>query len=269
MLTWSQTYLGCEPFVCSWGLQLGAICLNGIPVSMLMRHPSYLTKTSDRLSICVESAGGERSREVMPSDVSYHAHSPAPDNEKKSQCRQFANQIGLHLLKDWRFTVFWISTSLTYLSHVTLHWFIPDRAIEIGFSQHDAAMTIVVVNIANMFSRLVFGFTSSNKSINHIILLVIYVFLSGLSSSLVLIWTSYWLYMSFSALFGILRGLYVIYQLLMIVDLAGKDKVSLSLGMIYPLAGLVFLVSIPTFGHFNEVTNSYVMTFMLYGVWEY
>ena len=51
----------------------------------------------------------------------------------------------------------------------------------------------------------------------------------------------------------------------MIVDLAGKDKVSLSLGMIYSLAGLVFLVSIPTFGHFNEVTNSYVTTFMLYG----
>ena len=75
--------------------------------------------------------------------------------------------------------------------------------------------------------------------------------------------------MFFSALFGILRGLYVIYQLLMIVDLAGRENVSLSLGLIYSLAGLVFLVSIPTFGHFNEVTNSYVNTFMLYGVWEY
>ena len=258
-------------------LILGAICLNGIPFSMLMRHPSYLTKTDDRLSICVESAEGEDCRGVPPSDVSNHchqvspsqashsAHSPAADNEKKSHCRQFANQIGLHLLKDWKFTVFWISTSLTYLSHVTLHWFIPDRAIEIGFSPRDAAMTIVVVNIANMFSRLVFGFTSSDKFINHIILLVIYVFLSGLSSILVLIWTSYWSYMFFSGLFGILRGLYVIYQLLMIVDLAGKENVSLGLGLIYSLAGLVFLVSIPRFGYFNEVTNSYVTTFMLYG----
>ena len=119
--------------------------------------------------------------------VSRRAHSPASDNEKKSHCCPFANQIGLHLLKDWRFTLFWISTSLTYLSHMTLHWFIPDRAIEIGFSQRDAAMTIVIINIANVFSRLVFGFTSSNKFINHIILLVIYVFLSGLSSILVLI----------------------------------------------------------------------------------
>ena len=110
---------------------------------------------------------------------------------------KFANQIGLHLLRDWRFAVFWISTSLTYLSHVTLHLFIPDRAVELGFSQHDAAMAIVVVNDANIFSRLVFGLTSSDKFFNHIILLVIYVFLSGLSSILVLIWPSYWLYVFF------------------------------------------------------------------------
>ena len=247
-------------------LILGGICLNGIPVSMLMRNPSYLNNKPHQPPHCADSVESEHYRGMAPPEVSDNVTISAPTvKHKQTHCCQFGNQIGLHLLRDWRFTVFWISTSLTYLSHVTLHWFIPDRAIEIGFSHRDAAITLVVVNIANIFSRLIFGFTSSNKFINHIVLLVLYVFLSGLSSILVLVWTSYWSYMFFSAMFGILRGLYVIYQLLMIVDLAGKENVSLGLGLIYSLAGLVFLVSIPTFGYFNEVTNSYVTTFMLYG----
>ena len=173
---------------------------------MLMRHPSYLNTKTYQPSNCSESVDDEHCHQVTPLEISDNYNTTAPPvTKKKTHRSKFANQIGLHLLRDWRFTVFWISTSITYLSHVTLHWFIPDRAIEIGFSQRDAAMTIVVVNVANIFSRLVFGFTSSNKFFNHIILLVMYVFLSGLSSVLVLIWRSYWSYMFFAALFGILR----------------------------------------------------------------
>ena len=52
------------------------------------------------------------------------------------------------------------------------------------------------------------------------------------------------------------------------VDIVGKDNVDLGYGLIFTAAGLVFLVMIPIFGHFNEVTHSYVTTFMLYGALE-
>ena len=58
------------------------------------------------------------------------------------------------------------------------------------------------------------------------------------------------------------------YVLLISVHLVGKSQVDLALGLIFTLAGLVFLVSIPMFGYFNEKTDSYTTTFILYGIIE-
>ena len=68
--------------------------------------------------------------------------------------------------------------------------------------------------------------------------------------------------MIFSALFGLLRGMFLIYVLLISVHLVGKSQVDFALGLIFSLAGLVFLVFIPLFVHLNE---SYTTTFILYG----
>ena len=151
---------------------------------------------------------------------------------------------------------------------MTHHWFIPDRAVEIGLSSHDAAFSITVVNIANILSRIVFGITTGNTDMSNLMVLVIYVFISGLNTLLVPIWTSYWPYMFFAGLYGILRGLFVIYELLVLYDLVGKTQVGLSLGLIYTLSGIIFVIFIPVFGHYNEVTQSYTLTFILYGSLE-
>ena len=99
-------------------------------------------------------------------------------------------------------------------------------------------------------------------------ILSVYVFISGLNSILIFLWTTYWTYMLFSSFYGLLRGLYVIFSLLVVVDIAGKDHVSLGLGLMNSFSGIIFLISIPTFGHLNEITNSYVFTFILYGSLE-
>ena len=159
------------------------------------------------------------------------------------------------------------TTASVYISskHISLHWLIPDRAIEIGLSKHDSSVTITVSNAANILSRLAFGVTTADGFFSHVVILVVYVFLSGLNSILIIIWTTYWSYMIFAVLFGLLRGLYIIYMLLVVVDLVGKEQVGLGLGLTYTLNGLVFLVSIPVFAYYNEVTHSYTTTFILYG----
>ena len=250
-------------------LILGAICLNGIPVAMLMRDPTYLKRR-------YTTHAQDDQHKMSPLDEEKH-HEAAPPSEPhisisndlsfdwKVTFSKIGNRLGFHLLRNWRFLLYWISASLIYLPHVTLHWFIPDRGIEIGLPLHDAAMTITIINCASILSRVLFGLTSSEKFFSHIIILMVYVITSGLSSFLVLTWTSYWPYMFYSALYGALRGMYVIYQVLMVVDLVGKENVSLGFGLVYSLAGIMFLVFIPIFGHFNEVTDSYVTTFLLCG----
>ena len=176
--------------------------------------------------------------------------------------------LGLHLFKNWMFVMFLISATLSCLSMDSLHWFIPDRAIEIGFSKEHAALTLTVANIANIFSRLFFGILTSDKFFYHAIMFVVYNLVSGFNSILVIFWNSFWSYMIFSAMFGLLRGLFIIYELLLMVDIVGRDQVHLGYGLTFTTTGILYLFSIPTFGHLNEVTESYSTTFILYGSCE-
>ena len=186
----------------------------------------------------------------------------------KTKAALLARKFGLDLLKNWMFVMYLISASLSILSMDSLHWFIPDRAIEIGLSKKHAALTLTVANFANIFSRLFFGVLSSNEFQYHSIMFVAYNLASGINSILVILWTSFWPYMTFSVLYGILRGLFIIYELLLMVDIVGREKVHLGYGLTLTTSGLLFLISIPTFGHLNEITGSYSTTFIIYGSLE-
>ena len=231
-----------------------------------MRDPSYLNKTNEMAPLVshkhVQLPQKENALQISTTE---NQNSQTKNPEQRNTTHGFHDSFGLHLLKDWMFVMYLISIALTYLPHIPLHWFIPDRAIEIGLSKHDSSVTITVLNAANILSRLAFGVTTANGFFSHVVILVVYVFLSGLNSILIIIWTTYWSYMIFAVLFGLLRGLYIIYMLLVVVDLVGKEQVGLGLGLTYTLDGLVFLVSIPVFGYYNEVTHSYTTTFILYG----
>ena len=229
---------------------LGGICLNGVPCGMLMRNPQYLPRTPTDSLNCSASKGGLEGTPLITVEKS------------------ISSRFGFHLLKDWKFVVYLSSMSLIYVSHETLHWFIPDRAVEIGLSNHDAALTVTVMNLANIISRLIFGLVSFNTYFNCIVLLMFYVFISGLNSLLVFAWTTFWSYIFFAVMFGLLRGLFVIYHLLVLVHLVGKEQVDLALGLIFVGTGFLMLIAIPIFGHYNEVTLSYTTTFVLYGSTE-
>ena len=238
---------------------------------MLMRDPSYLNSRNEMAPLVANQQS--HMAPVVPETqkvemvASCTEETPHMDQQKdrQSACSLISDKFGLHLLKNWMFVMFMISYATTLLCHTSLHWFIPDRAVAIGFTTDQADFTLTVVNFANIFSRVLLGFFISDKFVYLIIILTCYVFVSGLTTILVIFWTSYWSYIVFSASFGLLRGLFLIYVFLITRHLVGKSQVDLALGLIFTLAGLVFLVFIPIFGHFNEVTDSYTTTFILYG----
>ena len=260
---------------------MGGICLNGIPLAMLMRDPSYLKETNEMVPLVAKqqldkaslnshdnSETEDRGR-IEKSELHEVQEDKTKSTEKQKSgqliCSLLLDRFGFHLCRDWMFVMFMISYATTLLSHMSLHWFIPHRAVEIGFSEHHAAMTVIVVNLSNIFSRILLGLFISDKFFCEIVTLTLYVFVSGTITILAIFCANYWSYMIFSALFGLLRGMFLIYVLLISVHLVGKSQVDLALGLIFSLAGLVFLVFIPLFGYLNEVTKSYTSTFILYG----
>ena len=176
--------------------------------------------------------------------------------------------LGLYLLKNWMFVMFLITAALSSIAQDSLHWFIPDRAIEIGFTEYNAALTLTVANFTNIFSRVFFAFFSSDKFYTNVLMFVLYTFVSGLNSMLVAVWSSFWPYIIFAGLFGLLRGLYAIYEMILMADIVGRKQLHLGYGILSTVTGFFHLSSIPVFGYMNEVTESYSVTFLIYGALE-
>ena len=242
---------------------------------MLMRDPSYLNGRKEMAPLISNQQSEmapldsetQKVEMVISCSEAHSEDTPLMETQqhKQQNCASLCDKFGLHLLKNWMFVMFMISYATSLLCHMSLHWFIPHRAVEIGFTTGEAAVTLTVVNLANIFSRVLLGFVISDKFLNQITILTCYVFVSGITTILAIFWTNYWSFMIFAASFGLLRGLLLMYVLLITQNLVGKSQVDLALGLIFSLAGLVFLVFIPIFGHLNEVTHSYTATFILYG----
>ena len=126
------------------------MCLNGIAVGMLLRDPAYLEGSSPGVTPGIPTD---------PEEIPLTEREPlVPSKGQKKWTKIIWEKFGLHLLGNWMFVVYLISTAASILSQDSQHWFIPDRAIEIGFSEYSAAMTLTVANFANIFSRLVFWY---------------------------------------------------------------------------------------------------------------
>ena len=122
-----------------------------------MRNPRYLQQNDERQNEVLEMK--DPLKDPVKDPVKKSEKEQENDEKSKllacAECRSTDEQgenvskdasqpkmFGLHLLKNWMFVMFLISASLSNLSMDSLHWFIPDRAIEIGFSKQHAALTL-------------------------------------------------------------------------------------------------------------------------------
>ena len=243
--------------------------MNGIPIMMLFRDPSCLNKdlaSPNPVENVVEHARiGNNSLPMCNGDININNDTNLRGDEFRTDGQQPANSLGLHLLKNWVFLLFLVATALCSVTQESLHWFIPGRAIEVGLSHYDAALSMVIANVFNLCGRLTFGCFSPNVFYYKTIIFTLYAFISGINSVLVVWIKSYWPYMISSGVYGLLRGLYIICQLTLAVDIVGKEQWHLAYGITMTTSGLVYLVSIPLFGYLNESTKSYAATFATYG----
>lgn len=75
----------------------------------------------------------------------------------------FSSLIDFSLLKDWAFVLFLISNVFTNLGFNAPFLFIPDRAMEFGFSNTRSHFLVSIVGIANTVGRILFGYLADLK----------------------------------------------------------------------------------------------------------
>ncbi len=207
-------------------LILTAISLNVIPLGVLLHMPVY-NKCTEFIS---NEKKGERealmthmpssnSKKTTSSISKISSNSKQSDNQASEQKSESGgnsftsclNILGLDLFYDKYFTLLIVFGLLNIVPHYFFPTVITDHVLWIGGSQLQADGTLMVIGLANTCSRLFVWNISRENVLIWMDVLAISSLISGASLACTVFYHKYWMYVILCVLFGVTRGILVIY----------------------------------------------------------
>ncbi|ESO98864.1 hypothetical protein LOTGIDRAFT_213657 [Lottia gigantea] len=174
--------------------------------------------------------------------------------------------LDLSLLKDPVFVMFAISNFFTSIGFNMPFIYIPDRAIESGIGDSQAAFLLSVIGIANTIGRVLFGWLSDRQEVNRLMLYNTALTICGVATALSpFCGGSYPWLVAYCAVFGLFIGVYVSLTSVVLVDLLGLDKLTNSFGLLLLFQGAATFIGPPMAGWMYDWTGSYDISFNVNG----
>merc|ERR1711933_251907 len=106
------------------------------------------------------------------------------------------------------------------------------------------------------------GWFSDLRQVNSILVYNIFVFLSGISVSVLPFCTSYELFVVFMSIFGFFTS-YVILETIVLVEILGLDNLTSAFGLVLVFQGLASMIGTPIAGAIYDITGSYDVPFYI------
>ncbi len=262
-------------------LILAGISLNGVPLGMLMKMPErdngetrFLLQKSGTEQIPINKTEPDKviteSVEQKYEQMSGHENGQSSDRTASNKDSIFTT-IGLDLFLDQQFLLANISAILIIMPHNVIPTIFPDHLLSLGYTSHQATNTVVYIGIANMLSRLVVWDAAGEDPRLWLFVLSVSSIFSGLSLLLTCLFTHYWMFVLLCIVFGILRGLYIIYMYLLLNTIVMKERIHHGVGIMYTSWGVGILIGLTVSGLIADVSPGpahYVFVLVFVGAAE-
>ncbi len=212
----------------------------------------------------------ESNEEVKRCDISLDENGDKNSlgNKSSSKLANLLSTTGLDLFKNKCYTLLTLATACIILSHKAVPTIMPDHILWTGGTKVQAANTLVYIGVANTLSRI-FSWNFANKEFFRILdILTFSSFLSGISLVCTLLYSKYWMFVALSILYGITRGVYIIFYSLLLYLIVGKERAHHGYGVGATLRGVVVLIGMSSFGVLTDATYKtwgYNAVFMIIG----
>ncbi len=276
-----NTYL-----VVTYGLQgtlliLAGIAAHTIPLGMMMQKPPDINKhvgkvgnKKAKLDVCNErksllteeeqlllknsNSVKENEFEIAKNYSNLSSdHDMMPKNKDNFCCCDIASisyTTGLDLFNNKYYTMLIVATAFIILPHNVVPTIIPDHMKWTGATEIQVTSSLVIIGVANTVSRLFFWKFSKDEVLHTIDILTISSLLSGTGLVCTLFLYEYWMYVIFCILFGITRGVFMIYQSLLLIQIVGKERAHHGYGVSLTVRGIIVLIGMSSVGAVTDAT---------------
>ena len=142
---------------------------------------------------------------------------------------------------------------------------LPDLAVERGISIDKAAWLVSGAGIAGAVSRVVLGWIGGLRCVDRLYLYILCILIGGVLTAVCPLLKLYSMLLVYACMFGWLMGGEVALTPVICSDVAGKDKLPETYGMLRTVCGIGALCGTPLSGWLFEVTGGYTVPFILSG----
>ncbi|KAL4217177.1 hypothetical protein ACF0H5_023631 [Mactra antiquata] len=209
----------------------------------------------------IDSYGGEIQTNINRSIVSVNSLRPKRFF-MKNLC---SSMFDLTLLTDVRCMLFLMSTFILNLGFSIPFNLLPDQVVEDGLTKHSAAWLSSSIGISNTVSRILIGLLGDRSCVNRMILSELLLVMSGVSTALSPLLTSFNTKMIYTCSFGFCIGGYITLYGVLLVDLFGEEMISKSFGLVMFSVGVSGCIATPLGGLLFDYTGSYNISFIIAG----
>ncbi|MPC37344.1 Monocarboxylate transporter 12 [Portunus trituberculatus] len=167
---------------------------------------------------------------------------------------------------DASYLVFAVSNFVLYVFYDTVYMYLTDYAQGVGISADDSANLISVIGILNCLGMVVMGYVGDRSWSSPVLIYNISMVVCGLSVLVMPFITNYWLLALASAVFGLFISANYALTSVIVVELVSLEAFSKAYGLLLLIQGLANLIGPPLVGFIADTTGSYVMPFVVSGL---
>ncbi|XP_068615015.1 monocarboxylate transporter 12-B-like [Brachionichthys hirsutus] len=141
-------------------------------------------------------------------------------------------------------------------------------ALSAGVARRHAAFLMSILGVVDIIGNITFGWLTDARCLKpyRLVCYMVAVAMEGLCCLFVPLLRSFPLLVPFSVIYGYFDGAYVALIPVVTSDLVGVQYLSWSLGVVYFLHAIPYLISPPMGGWLVDATGSYTATFLFCGV---
>ena len=235
-----------------------------------MEHMDY--KTSANIDQKLETDRFEEPIDLDPNPTEHdHTVNQISSSKKGFECTFDKFLIVVHQIIPYRIfrhrptCIVLISSHIRSFGFFVPFMLLPDLAVERGISIDMAAWLASGAGIAGAVSRVVLGWIGGLCYVDRLYLYISCLLLGGVLTAVCPLLKLYSMLMVYACIFGWLMGGEVALTPVICSDVAGKDKLPETYGMLRTLCGIGALCGTPLSGWLFEITGSYSVAFILSG----
>ncbi|TGZ56260.1 hypothetical protein CRM22_010187 [Opisthorchis felineus] len=186
-----------------------------------------------------------------------------PDLSGRHLCKQLCD---LRLCRHYNFDLFIFSNVLLYFWYNVTYFFLGVHALDLGFSETQAALLFSVLGGANMVGEVVVGFLADREWVDALMLYLIMLLACGISTTVVPLLASFLSLSSYASVFGFGLASNDALCTILLVEFVGLHHLTNALGMCFFCQGVANIIGPPTIGFIIDSTGSQNLAFFISGV---